>query len=540
MADKKFPLQVIIEAVDRATGPVREINQKIQATLAPVNKLSNSVKGFLKAAGLPDIKRPWDNFTKSLDTVNARAKSIAKTFLWIGGAATAAFLGIKRGAEAGDVLAKTSRRVGLTVDEFASLQFAAKRAGIDTNHFASSMDLFSLSLGEARAGMGHLHGLLKMVSPAFQKQLLATTSNGEAFDLLIKALDRLDDPSKRAALTASIFGKKNLAMANLVAGGTEEIEKARAEYLRIAGEQKKFAEESEKFSDAWDDVSTAMEGVRNAALGELLPELTTIIKQVTEVIAGNRDSIRASIDSFVKDGGLKKLADGIIDVVKLMGSLVSMAWKVTEALGGIDNVVKILVGVQFARLGISLGVMVVRFGQLAYAIYPFAKTIIQFVMPTIKALIYRLYLLGAQMIYIGAPIFAVVAALGSLYFAYRQISKAVEQAGGWGMVWEDLKRITGDSIDWMIAKFNALIDMVPDWLVNFFGGSAVGAALNVGFGPPAGVQPANANAGGVNRSESNVTVDFKNLPKGTRVDSDTTSGSDLNLSLGYQMALGTP
>ena len=50
-ADKQFPLALVIKAVDKATGPLRAINEKIKRFTAPFRVLGNSVNALGKELG---------------------------------------------------------------------------------------------------------------------------------------------------------------------------------------------------------------------------------------------------------------------------------------------------------------------------------------------------------------------------------------------------------------------------------------------------------------------------------------------------------
>ena len=69
MADKQFPLSLIIRAVDKATAPLRAINERIQKFTAPVRKLNNSFRALAAEAGFPRLAKSVKGVGSSLRNV---------------------------------------------------------------------------------------------------------------------------------------------------------------------------------------------------------------------------------------------------------------------------------------------------------------------------------------------------------------------------------------------------------------------------------------------------------------------------------------
>lgn len=199
-------------------------------------------------------------------------------------------------AAANDQLAKASRRVGLTAQTYAELRHAADLAGVSSDEFANSMKFLNLNLGKASTKQGELYALLKKVSPALLKQVLAAKGNEEAFGLLTGAMAKLRDPSKRAALAVAAFGEVGAKMTTIVEGGADGIEAARKQFRRyydvVDG---KALKASEDFVDAQANLKLALGGVRDTIGNALIPIMGPLIERFSGFIATNREVIAQNV-----------------------------------------------------------------------------------------------------------------------------------------------------------------------------------------------------------------------------------------------------
>jgi len=50
VADKKFPVQVVISAIDKATGPLGKIQKKLESLNAPIVRVGTAMAGVTDAA----------------------------------------------------------------------------------------------------------------------------------------------------------------------------------------------------------------------------------------------------------------------------------------------------------------------------------------------------------------------------------------------------------------------------------------------------------------------------------------------------------
>ena len=461
MATKEFPLALVIKAVDKATGPLRRVAANVKKITGPVGKVGAAFK-----------------------KVGSEVVGLGKT---ISGMVAAALFGgfglftlVKGAIEAGDKLGEMSQRVGLGVDAYASLQYAAGQADVEAEAFNSAMDQFNKRMGEARAGGGSLLSFLKKVSPVLARQVLNTKDNEEALGKLTSAFELVTDPGKRAALAAAAFGKSGLQMGQFLGQGTKAIAVQRKRALELTGSQEEFVEGAGALDNAMKDTALAFTGLRVAAGGALFPALTELAKAITGIVAGNRGSLAAwakeagaAISAWVARGGVGELVEGLKGIASTVATVI-------DKIGGFK------------------GVMIVAGAILAG--------------PLIGAIIGVVSAIATLTATFGAPVLLVLAGVAALAAA----------AGVVIANWTPIKAFF-ESLGASISGFFGTLKQVLDSpLLETFK-----TAKDFYFGAEK-AKPSRA-------STAQVSVDFANAPKGTRVTPAKGNTADVGLNVGYSM-----
>jgi ATP:corrinoid adenosyltransferase len=538
----EYPLSLIIKAVDKATAPLRAINERMKHLTAPVRKLNNSFKALADEAGIPRLMKSFAGAGKAIASVGRETVALGLKMSAMAAGAGYAVYRIMRGAvDAGDKLGEMAQRVGLSVDAYAQLQFAAAQADVEQEQFNAAMDQFNKRLGEAKAGGGPLLEFLNKVSPALARQVKGAEGTEEALGLMTSAFERVTDPSKRAALAAAVFGKSGLQMGQFLGQGSKAIGEQRRRYFELAGSQEKFAKDAGDADNAIRETETAFLGLRNAAAGELFPALTELARALADVLAGNRGALLgwaretgAAISAWVKSGGIDRLVtsmkewrDTIGNVVDRLGGLKGVlmivgAYMALPAVAAAASLASSLVsvGFQVGKLAGRLGMLLApSLASMATAIgrFSFSSLIAGLGAATKSAWAFTTAILANPITWIAVGVLALSAAIYALYKNWKSL-RELTASETWGATKEMAKHpleALGTAKDW--------------WGKTLFGGGAEAARPTLGA---AGAGPTPA---GGQSSEAHVTVDFANLPKGARVTQDPRSTAPLDLSMGYSM-----
>ncbi|AGC43254.1 phage tail tape measure protein TP901, core region [Myxococcus stipitatus DSM 14675] len=380
MGEMKYPLALVVRAVDKATAPFTAMADKMTKATRPLNvgmerlgsRISVIGKRFStmgKAVGLPKVAENIRGMGEAAGNFSGALGTLVGQLTAIGLASGLAFYGFVRGAEAaGSRLEDLSTKTGFAVNAFAELEYAAKRGGVENEQFAAGMGKFNKSLSEARRKAGPLYALLSKVAPLYAQQLKGVSSNEEAFNLVAKAMAKLPDSGRRAELAAAAFGEAGAGMALALKDGPDAVNALREEYRRLVGDQSAFAAGAGALGDSFDMLELALLGARNALAGALFPAVTKLSAAVTAFAVKNREGLRqwaertgTAIQAWVDGGGLDRLSESL----RSLASTVSGA---VDKLGGLENAAKmaaVVLGAPLIGASVQLGVSV---GQLAVSL----------------------------------------------------------------------------------------------------------------------------------------------------------------------------
>lgn len=585
MADNQtsgMKLSLIVQAIDRVTAPLRKINDKIaKVTGGMAEKISrpfigvrNALAGLVSESGVPKLAsafagvgRAAGSVVKQVGLIGAGVASVAA--LTVGGLFKMAI----SASNAGDALAKLADRTGLSVNALREYQFVAGRAGIEQEEFNRYLEQFNKRLGQAKVNTGALYSFLGDVSPKLLAQAKAAKTNEEALDLMFRAMARIKDDSKRAAFADAVFGKGASKLSNMVKNGVTEISELRAEARRILGDQEKFARQSEEFNDMWGDLVASIEGVRNAFIGELFPALSQLTVALREIIIEYREPIREWAAEFAGElpGYIRDLVKGFKDLRAVVGPVIGAISRAVGMFGGLKGVALVLAAVLGGKLLWSIGLLIKSLGLLGGAMTMTPAGLFLLAVGAIAAAAWLVYdnwediadfferiWSRVKLAFSGVIDFLRGVFTGDFQSIYIGFGKIVDAFGGSFSKLDQAFRIVGDSIlrvfDGLFSgvreKFDAAIAFIQEkiaWLMN----AADWISRKVNSVLPGGASPAGAGmfgaaganmgaslalgARGAKDTQARVTVDFENVPRGTKISKDPRSTAPLDLSAGYAM-----
>jgi hypothetical protein len=488
--DSKFPLKVVLTAIDRVTGPLRKVAANLKSTFGTLGK------------------------------------KLAKVGLGIAAVGTLAAVALARMvnsvAESGDEIAKFSARFGIGIAALQEYRFAADRVGTSQGIFNKSLGAFVKRVGEAKIGTGALVTFLNKADPALLRVLKSTKGTEEALEVMFGALGRIEDPTKRAALAAAGFSRAGIAMVNFVTDGADGLKllRQRARDLGLVMSDD-AAKGSEAFVDAQTDVSAVLLGLKVIIGAKLIPTLTDLSNQFVEFVVKNQDRVR----KFAQD--LKDKIPGAIQSVRdAWESFLTRVRPVSDFFA--DLVARFgFVDTALALLATTLTVL------LAPAFFAAAAAALQFSIAVTAnpfSLLVFLILLA-------------VSALAALVIRIRLLGVT------WTEMWLGMKLVVFDAIDGIRDKFSSLADSLPDWLIKVIRFGIPGGAL--AFASPSANESLAAPVRRelfqsiisreilADREEKNgkLLVEFKNAPEGLSIESVGDKAVDFLTQSGFGSGL---
>ena len=264
-----------------------------------------------------------DAFAKTNSDLQKFGKSMQKvgaSFAVVGGAITAALgVAVKSLANAADVADDTAKRTGLTVEAVQELGYVAKMtgsnlatvevalrtmqkglmdSGTESAAFTSALETLGLSLAELRA-----------MNPQAQ------------FDALSQAIAGVADPSQRAGLAMTVFGRAGTALLPMLAEGADGIAKLKDEahkYGYVMSQE--VAEAGSNFNDNLDRLKGSLGGLAQQVVAGLLPTLNSLVKCAADVVAGIKEWINNNPNLV---STLAHMAASVGAVLTVFGALVA-------------------------------------------------------------------------------------------------------------------------------------------------------------------------------------------------------------------------
>jgi hypothetical protein len=532
MAGKSsFPLELVIKAVDKATGPLAKFGERLNRITSPAQLLSERFSKFAKMPGVKLLGERFAGVGSAIGRVGHEVGALAAKLVGLAAVAGFGFFHIVKGAvDAGDKLSEMAQRVGLSVDAYAQLQFAAAQADVDQEQFNSAMDQFNKRLGEAKAGSGPLLQFLEKVSPALAAQVKGAKGTEAAFSLMVRAFEKVQDPAKRAALAAAVFGKSGLQMGQFLGQGSKALSEQRERFRQLAGPQQAAADGASKVDNAFREAETAFLGLRTAAVTALYPAITKLATVVADFLAKHRDGlakwatrVAKAIEKWVDGGGIDRLVEGFKQFFATVDPMV-------QKLGGWPVVIgAIAAAIAAAPLLASLATLAASLVSLVAAFGAVGLEVSLFVAGVSSAA----YMLISNWSGVKGFFLDLFASLKRHFGGFNDFVAGVFTLD-FQRAWQGIKDIIGGAKDFIVTAVKGLVALMKLSLAPIlaplqFGMKLAGFDLN----PERAAPP----AGGA-KSEAKVTVNFENAPRGMRALQERISnGAPIDMSVGYAMVM---
>jgi len=197
----------------------------------------------------------------------------------IAGLATGAFAGwIKESIDAADAANETAQSIGISIEAYQGLSYAASTAGVEQEGLTGALTKFNKTISQAAAGG-------KKQAAAFADiGVSVRDSNGHlktADGLMLEVADKFagyTDGANKVALAQDLFGKSGAKLIPLLNSGRDGITQLTTQAQRLG---LVMSQEAANAADNFNDGLTALEGVSrgwaNNLAADLLPALNDIV-----------------------------------------------------------------------------------------------------------------------------------------------------------------------------------------------------------------------------------------------------------------------
>ncbi len=260
-------------------------------------------------SAIDKTQRVFSSVGRGLKAVGRQITSVKGLLVGLG-----ASLALKKFASQIDELAKQSARIGLTVNQLQSLQFAAGQTGAEAETLNKALDRFSRVISETNLGTG-------IAKRSFEELGITLKNNDgtlKGTDQLLKevsdGLSQVPNQADRVRIAFDLFGRSGTNLVNLLQGGSQNLEELTNAFngltLQLTGKQAKAVERA---NDTFDALGKTFASLGQQITSLVLPLFASIAKTLTRTVLGAiiivtdaiRETINFAIDLTNELGGAR-------------------------------------------------------------------------------------------------------------------------------------------------------------------------------------------------------------------------------------------
>lgn len=275
-------LSIVIKAQDEASAILR-------GTTADIGRLGGQVTNMhaRSEAASRAIGAMWRGIKAGAAVGLAAAAAT--------GAATVGVLReIKQVADELDELGEKARALDLPVEDFSTMEYAAKRANVEVDALAKAFLAGEKAIAEyTRTGSGPAKDTLRGMHVAWRDMKGDVRSMYELLPEITSELSKLAGQEDRQQALADIFGKQGASIERLVASGS--LAAYRRELENIGGViTEEQVRNAQRLSDAVDRVSFAWRGVKAEAMSTVAPTAEAVLNRAAKELGELPDKFKGA------------------------------------------------------------------------------------------------------------------------------------------------------------------------------------------------------------------------------------------------------
>ena len=215
MSQSNFPISIVIRAIDKATAPIRKINDQVKKISEPARRLNNAFKAMTLEAGFGKLHGDIKHLGSALAHVKEEAVALAERLVAISALAGGALFGIvKTTGDQGDHIAKAAQQLGVSTTRLQEWYYAKTRAGIGETEFEKSLQILGKNVALASIGMGRGKDALKALGIQTKDAKGHVKSLDAVLPQLAEKLSHIHSANVRNAFAMQLFGEEGVKMVN--------------------------------------------------------------------------------------------------------------------------------------------------------------------------------------------------------------------------------------------------------------------------------------------------------------------------------------
>ena len=250
---------------------------------------------------------------QAFNSVQGGLRRVSKAVFSLKGGLAALGSGVAlRGfAKSIDELAKSSARLGLTVNQIQSLQFAASQTGASSEELEKGLTRFSRAVSEANTGIGTGLRAFEMLGVKITDASDNIKPTRQLLDEVSDALTQIENPADRVRVAFDLFGRSGVNLVNTLQQGSKNLKELGDEFnavtITLTQEQAKAVEEA---NDLFDKLGRTFSSIGQQITANVLPKLAKLSQFLTVNVMRGLAGVSSAVRGFL---------NGIVDLAKKAG-----------------------------------------------------------------------------------------------------------------------------------------------------------------------------------------------------------------------------
>lgn len=294
--------------VDKVTAPLKKIaaatqktnqrTQKLKISFKEFNKLSikeklNVIGDKFRELGAK-ISQSGDKFKEFGSKIGAIGKKIGAAYTAIAGTITAisavVINGANKYAEYGDRIDKMSQKIGMSTKNFQEWDYIMSQNGGNVESLQMGFKSLANQMNGVQKGSKTSIEAFKNLGVSVKNTNGTFRTQDEVFNDAIAALQKIQDPTKKAILGNQLFGRSFIEMKPLLNQSAEAIDelrkKANQKGLVISDTDIKNAV---NYKDTMDTFSRMFEAKFASVMMKIMPDISKSLEDIMELMEQNQD-----------------------------------------------------------------------------------------------------------------------------------------------------------------------------------------------------------------------------------------------------------
>ena len=231
-----------------------------------------------------------------------------------GAVVTAMLNGVSETAEYGDNIDKMSQKLGFSTTAYQEWDAILQHSGTSIESMQGAMKTLQVAAENGSDAFTEL---------GMSQEDIANMNPEQLWESTIKALQNVDDETKRTALATKLLGKGGTELGALLNSSSEDVEAMRDRVHELGGVMSEDAvKAAAAYQDSLQDMKTAFKGLSRNLTSQFMPSITKVMDGLTEIFAGNGDEGIAMVSEGI-DEFISTITEKVPEIIDTGASIVS-------------------------------------------------------------------------------------------------------------------------------------------------------------------------------------------------------------------------